>query len=432
MNPFVDSPWLPASIAFVLGTVLGRFLNRCVDCFPRHETLTGQLAAPFRLSPAERTLRSARRFVHRLPIVGWLVPANPLSHGRCADWQRAIVELGNGVLVAALVWAQLPYGFTAAPPDPFAVPGMESLAPAGGSLVLQLIRLALHLVLIQSVLVASVIDFERMIIPDGSTIPVMLLALVVGTAAGGVWLVPVWYEDAGLMALLDFGGRFDGGIEVPGFLLEHPHLHGLLVSICGLIVGGGTVWAVRIIGHWALGREAMGFGDVILMAMLGSVLGWQPVLVIFFLAPLCAVVVVLFATLTGASREFPYGPWLGLATFLLLVGWQGIWPYAGRFFLMGRILPFVALSVLVLLAVLLRGIRLIRGDDHWFEEETEHWSSADQLFYQSQERPGAASLSWQDRRNGDWPGIESGCGGLGESRWRHSAAATGWRPAQRP
>src|SRR5262249_24107955 len=42
---------------------------------------------------------------------------------------------------------------------------------------------------------------------------------------------------------------------------------GLLTSLVGMAFGGGLVWAVRIVSGVALGKEAMGFGDVTLMAM---------------------------------------------------------------------------------------------------------------------------------------------------------------------
>ena len=45
------------------------------------------------------------------------------------------------------------------------------------------------------------------------------------------------------------------------------------------------MWAVRLIGTAALRREAMGFGDVTLMMMIGTFLGWQACSDLFFLAP---------------------------------------------------------------------------------------------------------------------------------------------------
>ena len=69
-----------------------------------------------------------------------------------------------------------------------------------------------------------------------------------------------------------------------------PHWDGLLTALVGMAAGGGLVWLVRIIGTAALGREAMGFGDVTLMAMIGAFLGWQACLLVFFLAPLAGLV----------------------------------------------------------------------------------------------------------------------------------------------
>ena len=45
---------------------------------------------------------------------------------------------------------------------------------------------------------------------------------------------------------------------------------GLLGSILGALVGGFVVWITRILGTYALGRVAMGSGDVHLMLGVGT------------------------------------------------------------------------------------------------------------------------------------------------------------------
>ena len=65
----------------------------------------------------------------------------------------------------------------------------------------------------------------------------------------------------------------------------------LLSALVGLAFAGGLIWSVRIIAGRALGVEAMGFGDVTLMAMIGTFLGWQAAFLVFFLAPLTAVLI---------------------------------------------------------------------------------------------------------------------------------------------
>ena len=52
-------------------------------------------------------------------------------------------------------------------------------------------------------------------------------------------------------------------------------------SAAGLTLGRSGSWSVLVL----LRREAMGFGDVTLMAMIGAFLGWQAAVLTFFLAP---------------------------------------------------------------------------------------------------------------------------------------------------
>ena len=96
-------------------------------------------------------------------------------------------------------------------------------------------------------------------------------------------------------------------------------------SLMGYLIGGGIVWAVRILGTLAFGKEAMGLGDVHLMAMVGAVLGWADPFLAFFVAPflgiLWAVASVVFGRLLRrAGTALPFGPHLAMATLLVIYG----------------------------------------------------------------------------------------------------------------
>jgi len=92
-------------------------------------------------------------------------------------------------------------------------------------------------------------------------------------------------------------------------------------SLLGYLVGGGVVWGVRIFGSLAFGKEAMGLGDVHLMAAVGACLGWIDATVAFFLAAFVGLILTAAtAALSKASRTLPYGPSLAIATLLVFLG----------------------------------------------------------------------------------------------------------------
>lgn len=105
----------------------------------------------------------------------------------------------------------------------------------------------------------------------------------------------------------------------------HPALMGLGGSLLGYLVGGGVVWGVRILGSLLFGKEAMGLGDVHMMAGVGAVLGWvDPTLTFFFAAPFLGIGYALISLgpgrLIGSLRKpIPYGPFLALGVVLILL-----------------------------------------------------------------------------------------------------------------
>lgn len=138
-----------------------------------------------------------------------------------------------------------------------------------------------------------------------------------------------------------------------------PHWASLLSSLVGMAIGGGIIWLVRLLGSAVLHREAMGFGDVTLMAMIGAFLGWQAAVIVFFIAPLAGLVVGLaLLTLRGES-EIPYGPFLCLATLATIVGWDRIWDRLQEAFALGWFLLVFLVVCLALIVVLLPIVRAV-------------------------------------------------------------------------
>ena len=93
----------------------------------------------------------------------------------------------------------------------------------------------------------------------------------------------------------------------------------LLTALVGAAFSGGMIWLVRVVAGGVLGREAMGFGDVTLMATIGAFLGWQASLLVFFMAPFTALVVAVAQWLITRRKDIAYGPYLCLSAVLLIV-----------------------------------------------------------------------------------------------------------------
>jgi len=102
-------------------------------------------------------------------------------------------------------------------------------------------------------------------------------------------------------------------------ITEQKWLSGLLGSVFGFMIGGAVVWATRILGTLAFGREAMGLGDVHLMAAVGAVLGWASPTIAFFVAPFLGLGWALARLVLHRSREIPYGPFLSIGTLMVMI-----------------------------------------------------------------------------------------------------------------
>jgi prepilin signal peptidase PulO-like enzyme (type II secretory pathway) len=128
----------------------------------------------------------------------------------------------------------------------------------------------------------------------------------------------------------------------------------LFTSLVGLAFGGGLIWAVRIVGQVALQKEAMGFGDVTLMAMIGAFLGWQACLMIFFLSPFAALFIAVAQWAVTGRRDIAFGPYLCLAAAIVVVRWPAFWTSVEPLFAAGWLVPGVlAVCLLLMLGLLM-------------------------------------------------------------------------------
>lgn len=156
---------------------------------------------------------------------------------------------------------------------------------------------AVYLLLTLALIVETAIDFRHQIIPDAVTLPGIALGLL-------------------------FSFFF------PELHHETQRLWSLAWSALGILVGGGILYLAGTLAEKILKKEAMGGGDVKLLAMIGGFLGWQAVLWTVFVSSLLGSIVGLALRFTRGDERIPFGPYLAAAACLyLFIGDQAIQIY---------------------------------------------------------------------------------------------------------
>jgi leader peptidase (prepilin peptidase)/N-methyltransferase len=181
------------------------------------------------------------------------------------------------------------------------------LAAAGGALGIG----AAAILLRAGVLRYSFADYERYV-KEGEVLgdyPHARREMVIEA----VYLLPA---AAGLAAGWLLGGRLPAA--PPPMIVQ-----ALGGALLGYLVGGGLIWAVRILGTLGFGREAMGTGDIHLLGAVGAVLGCTAPVFVFVLAPFSGLLWIvvskgLITVFRRARRELPYGPHLAVATLAVI------------------------------------------------------------------------------------------------------------------
>ncbi len=135
-----------------------------------------------------------------------------------------------------------------------------------------------YLVFTALLIAISFIDLDHLIIPDVLSLPGIALGF------GASFLIPrPWYD-----------------------------------SLIGLLVGGGMIWIVAYLGELAFKKEAMGGGDVKLMAMVGAFLGWKMVLLTILFASVVGAIIGIMMKLSTGKEYIPFGPFLSFGALCAL------------------------------------------------------------------------------------------------------------------
>ena len=357
-----------------------------------------------------------RRWTDRLPVIGWLGLRRESELHGSGFWIRPLlIELAMGIAAAGLYYAET-HGRL--------LPQHPQLPLAESSLLHA--QFAAHLLLITLMMVATFIDLDEQTIPDAITVPGVLLGLTlltclegaspqtlyrslmgpqmgllkctttaswplwwsqieglqVGLACYAGWCLALWPKTLtlrrgwgkGIQYCLASMTRFPQvlfhlalllggcGAIVWVWSLGDPYWPRLLNALCGMAFAGGMIWAVRIVAGSALGMQAMGFGDVTLMAMIGSFLGWQASVVVFGLSPFAAIFVSLLTLLAQGERRIAFGPYLCISAVALILYWDALWENWAKpiFASLGEWIPWLMLCCLALMWGLLAVMRFLR------------------------------------------------------------------------
>ena len=205
-----------------------------------------------------------------VPVLAWL-----WLRGRCRACREPItaryplVELANALFYAA---------------------AFQRTGPTWGFLAVA--------ALVSMTIVLIYIDLDIQILPDVIDLPGVVIGLIIGaTHLGALY---------------------------PDLMLSKT----LLESIVGAAVGAGVLLVIALTYKLIRKMEGMGLGDVKMMAMLGAVIGWEPLFPLFLIASVAGALVGLFVaakSAAGMQVAVPFGVFLGLAFLVVLFFGPTLW-----------------------------------------------------------------------------------------------------------
>ncbi len=257
----------------LLGLIVGSFLNVVIHRLPLmmeqalsrecHEYLgtaaveTGTPENFNLLTPASRCPACGHRIraMENIPVISFLFLGGKCSEcGTAISWRYPAVEAVTAILSVA---AALHFGFS-----------MQLLAA---------------LLFTWAIVPLFLIDFDRQILPDAITLPLLWLGL--------------------LCSLYNI------------FIDSH-------ASITGAAAGYLSLWLIYHLFRLATGKEGMGYGDFKLLGAIGAWAGWQSLPLVILLSSVVGAAIgitLIIAKGRDHNQPMPFGPFLAAAGWITLL-----------------------------------------------------------------------------------------------------------------
>lgn len=256
-------------VLFAAGLIIGSFLNVCIYRIPKKLSLLW----PHSFCP---NCSIPVKWYDNIPLISYI-----FLKGRCRVCKSKIsiryfvVELLTGFIFLFLYWYFVQYR-----EEFFCV-------------------FLVYTILCCALIIATFVDLELRIIPNEVTLIGIPLFLVFSV------LCPALHNAQG--TLRNFS------------LLGISRLDSFISSVLGLIIGSGLIYMCAVLGKWVFKKDAMGFGDVKLMGMIGTVAGWKLVASNFFVAPFFGLLMAIPVMIFKKSNVIPYCPFLSIAALLCII-----------------------------------------------------------------------------------------------------------------
>jgi len=259
---------------FVLGAIIGSFLNVVIHRVPNEESIV----FPNSACP---NCKAAIKGYDNIPILSWLI-----LRGKCRGCGLPISARYPAVELLTALTYLLVYSQT----------GLTPMLPV-------------YLAFVSAVIALIFIDAEHMILPNAITYPLLVIALAVRIIFPIVF-AENYFSDTTFAPVTYLAGQ-------PAWLIS------LFGAVIGALVGGGSLWIVGAIWKRLRGVDAMGLGDVKMMLGVGALLGWRLAFLAIFLGAFSGAVIGIVMIAKQKDKDLqtqiPFGIFLGIGSILALL-----------------------------------------------------------------------------------------------------------------